>query len=342
MATGVGGVPNDDCAAAAALTVGLGAAVVISGTTLGASDDYTTFCADNDMPAPMDGADVVYEVTVADPGVLHVELDDQTGMNDFQGAISLRKASCETRVGDDDCTVEPELASDLAAGTYWLVIDGNAETSGDFMLTLSVTSPVCGDGVINDLSAGEECDVLPANPVVCNPPGDPEECQFAPANTDLDNCPGQDVFIASPSSTKISGAAHNTCSLNDNQIGTCAGLAGGARDAVYHVTPQNAGTVTFTVGRDANGNSACEICGNNCAPSCGDCFIPILYARKGACDGPTAVEVDCFFDPNFNTTVASISVAVAAFEDVWVFVDSNGDPTVDYTAGPYILEIDFP
>jgi hypothetical protein len=34
-------------------------------------------------------------------------------------------------------------------------------------------------------------------------------------------------------------------------------------------------------------------------------------------------------------------VPVAAGEDVWVFVDSNADATVDYTAGPYILEIDF-
>jgi hypothetical protein len=338
---GTGGIPNDDCPEATPITVGLGGALVVSGTTLNATDNYTTFCADTDLPAPVDNPDVVYELTLTDPGLLHMMLDDQTGTNNFQGAVSLRKQSCDARVADDECTLEEELTSDLAAGTYWLVVDGNGGSSGDFTLTLEVTSPVCGDGILNDASAGEECDLLPPDPGSCNPPGDPDECHFAPANTDLDNCPGQDVSVTSPTSVKLSGAEHNTCALTDNQIGTCASNNAGGREAVYHVVPTNAGTLTFTVGRDANGNEACSVCGAACAPVCGDCFVPILYARKGACEGVAAVEEDCFYDDTFATTVATISVPVSAGEDVWVFVDSNSDATVDYTAGPYILEIDF-
>jgi hypothetical protein len=321
------------------VSLDVGATAVVLGSTTNATDDYTTFCADTTTTA--DAPDLVYAVTLNGGGYLQVDLDDHLGAAEFDAALSLRK-QCDARVGGDDCsntaTTNESLGTDLAAGTYWVVVDGVSGQSGDFSLTMSLAPPVCGDGIVNDLSAGEECDLMPAQPTLCSPPSGPNECQFGPlVDTSVEDCPGFDVFVAPGDDLDVTGEAHNLCALADDHVGTCAGANLGARDAVYHIHPSAAGTLTVMVGRDAAGESACVACGDTCNPDCGPCFVPVLYARKGACSGTSALEAACSYDPSFATTVAAIEVAVAANEDVWVFVDSNYDGP--YTAGPYILEV---
>ena len=336
---GGGAAVNDTCPGTTQ-SLDVGAAVMLTGSTSNANDDYKTFCADTTDAA--DAPDVVFQFTLNGGGKLHLDLDDHTGANEFDGALSLRKSVCDQRIGNDNCanaaTTNESLDVDLAAGTYWVVVDGANNQSGDFSLDATLTAPTCGDGFINGVSAGEECDLVPADPTLCNPPGHPLECKFAPPiDTTVEDCPGFDVFMDVGDDLDVTGAAHNTCPLADNHIGTCAMGNTLGRDAVYHVHPSGAGTLTATVGRAAGGQPACDVCGASCNPSCDICFIPILYARKQACSGATAVEVACAYDSTFMTTVATITVPVAAFEDVWLFVDSNFNG--DYTAGPYILEL---
>ena len=332
---GSGGSADDSCPGTQ-VSLDLGGSTVLLGSTAGAADDYTTFCADN---AGQEGRDVVYQVTLNAGGVLHLGLDDHTGTAEFDGARSLRK-QCDARVGGDECanqsTIDESLEADLAAGTYWVVVDGANGQSGNYALSLELAAPVCGDGIVNDASAGEACD-LPGEPALCHPSGHPQECQFGPLiDSTVDDCPGFDVLIGPGDDLDISGAAHNLCPLVDDHAGSCAGADLGARDAVYHFHPSEAGTLAVVVGRDAFGQPACTSCTDGCDPDCGSCFVPIVYARKGACSGPNAVEVGCFYDPTFATTVATLAIPVVADEDVWVFVDSNyAGP---YTAGPYILE----
>jgi len=332
-------LPAGDTCPGAAVSLDVGASAFLVGSTTNATDDYTTFCGDTTTTP--DGKDVVYAVTLNVGGYLQVDLDDHTGVAEFDGALSLRK-QCDTRAGGDQCsnfgTANESLQADLAAGTYWVVVDGVNGASGNFGLTMNLTAPVCGDGIVNKNSAGEACDLVPNDPTICNPPGHPQQCQFGPlVDTSVEACPGFDVLVAPGDDLDISGAAHNSCPLADDYIGTCAGGDTGGRDAVYHIHPSGAGTLHVMVGRDATGQVACIACGDTCDPDCGICFVPILYARKGACSGPNAVEAACFYDASFSTTVATINVPVVANEDVWVFVDSNYDGP--YSAGPYILEV---
>jgi hypothetical protein len=317
-----------------------GQLLTITSTTLGETDDYTTFCADTTSAA--DAPDVVYAVTLVESGVLTLTLNDHVGTNPFNGSISIRKVACSAENAGDECvnaaTTGETRTLDLAAGTYYVIVDGANQTSGDFTLKLGLAAPVCGDGVVSDKSSTEQCDSNPNKPLICRPPGHAQQCKYVASGTTQDTCPGvlRTANIAAPET--LSGALHNTCPLVDNYIGTCAGGNVGGRESVIHFVPDAAGTLTVTVGNDADGNPACAACGADCSETCGPCFIPVLYARKGACSGASAVEVGCAFDPDFVTTVATLNIPVQPGEDVWVFVDS--DYAGPYTAGPYLLQVD--
>jgi hypothetical protein len=335
--------PENDSCPGTAITLARGQSETVSGSTLDASDDYTSFCAD-DTPSA-DAPDVVFAVTLTQSGVLEILLDDHLGTNEFDGAISIRKVACASENTSDECvnfeTIGEAHRVDLAAGTYSIVVDGAGQSAGDFSLQLSLAAPACGDGITSTSSASEACDIIPVTAqsmLLCREPGHPDECQLVPAvEPSLDTCPGQTQTLTANTTQFITGTAHNTCPLNDDHIGSCAGENVGGRDAVYRVVPDSDGTITATVGNLLGGGSACEACGNDCAESCGTCFVPVLYARKGGCQGVGSTEVACAYDPDFVTTVATITVPVVANEEVWIFVDSNWDG--GYTAGPYVLEL---
>jgi hypothetical protein len=337
---GTGGVPpppvNDTCPGTV-VALDVGASTVLDGTILGAADDYESFCAD--MTITDDNVDVAYQVTLNGGGLLQLDLDDHLGSNEFDGAVSLRKIVCTARNAGDNCSnlaaVNESLDVDLAAGTYWVVIEGANGQTGDFTLSAALAAPVCGNGIVNNESAGEECDLVPNDPAVCNPPGSVDQCKFAgPVNPAVEDCPG--LPVAMPvGSLDLTGPVQNTCTNVDNHVGTCAGPNVGGKDAVYHIVPASSGTLTATVGNDASGQSACVVCPN--CPDCGVCWAPVVYARKGACSGATATQVACQSDPTFASTVMTVTVPVTAGEDVWLFVDGfTGDA---FYAGTYILEL---
>lgn len=324
--------PTDTCPGTA-VTLAPGGSVTGVGTTAGATDDYTTFCGDTDVG--MNAGDVVFELTTSAAGTLRLELDDADG---FDGVVSIRRDACESRVANDECvnfaTDGEDYETDLAAGTYWVVVDGANSTSGAFSLKMSLAAPTCGDGVVNE-SAGEECDPVTPDDT-CFPPGDPEECTLQPPPVaDLETCPGYEVAIAGGQSLVL-GPFNNT-TYADNQIGTCAGANVGGRDNVFQFAPSDDGTLTVTLGNDANtGAPWCDTCGNDACTDGDGCWAFILYARGTACEGGTAVELACAYDPTFTEKTATIDFPVVGGTSYWVVVDSSfAGP---YTAGPYYLD----
>jgi hypothetical protein len=302
------------------------------GTTTGATDDYTTFCGDT--VAGMDAGDVVFQVTTSAPGTFRTVLDD---VGAFDGVVSIRRDTCEARLPNDECvnfaTDGEDYDTDLPAGTYWVVVDGANATAGEFTLEMSLAAAACGDGVVN-ASTGEECDPVTPDDT-CYPPGDPEECTLQPPPVaELETCPGYAVSIDG-GETKLVGPFNNTTYV-DNHIGTCAGANVGGRDNVIQFAPNDTGTLTVTVGNDPNtGQPWCDTCGDTCADGDG-CWAFILYARGVSCEGATAVELDCAYDPDFIQLTATISFPVVGGQTYWVVVDSNG--AGPYSAGPYYLD----
>lgn len=336
--------PVNDLCPGTTSVLDLGQSITLTDSTIGATDDYTSFCADATTAA--DTPDVVFAFTLLQAGVLTLHLDDHLGANQFNGAFSIRKVSCTGENAKDECAnrgpTDETTNTDLAAGTYYVIVDGVNQASGDFTLQASLAAPVCGDGIVSSNSATEQCDLVPTNAKhskVCNPPGHAQQCQYVAAtNISMDTCPGVPRNVTFGAGLEVlSSPSANTCPLADDYLGTCAGGNTDARDAVHRLVADAPGTLTVTVGNDIDGLPACSTCGADCPESCGLCFVPILYARKGACDGPQAVEVACAFDPTFATTVATITIPITeAGENVWIFVDSDYDGP--YTAGPYFLE----
>lgn len=332
-----GAAPANDACPGTAITLGASEFVTIPGSTVNATDDYTTFCADTDPAA--DSPDVVFAVTLSTGGNLTMLLDDHVpGGTAFDGAISVRKQACDQRVAKDDCVnfadTKEKFVKDLAAGTYYVVIDGAGKSAGDFIFTLKLDGAKCGDGIINDASAGEQCDPVPQDDT-CYPPGHPQQCKFKPPPvSDLEKCPGSDVTLQPGVPLKI--GPNNNTNYADNYKGTCPGLDNGGRDHVYRVEPQASGTMTVQVGIDPQtGAPYCDACvGNDCPPGC---WTSALYVRKGACEGAGSTEVACAFDPTFTNLAPKVTVPVNAFESYWVFVDANWGG--DFSSGPYYLDI---
>ncbi|MEJ7734715.1 MAG: hypothetical protein WKG00_36665 [Polyangiaceae bacterium] len=332
---GSGGAPvveGTDTCPGASVTLAPGEAVKGGGTTTGAIDDYTTFCGDTQ--AGMDAGDVVFQVTTSAPGTFRAVLDD---VGAFDGVVSIRRDTCEARAPNDECvnlgTDGEDYTTDLAAGTYWVVVDGANATAGDFTLDMSLAAAVCGDGVVNE-STGEECDPVTSDDT-CFPPGDPEECTFQPPPVaSLQTCPGYEVAIAGDQSLVL--GPFNNGTYNDDQVGSCAGDVGG-RDNVFQFAPSESGLMTVVLGNDAaNGQPWCDTCGNDACTDGDGCWAFTLYAREGACDGGSAVELDCAFDPTFVEKTATVEFPVTGGSTYWVIVDSTYDGP--FTAGPYYLE----
>ena len=330
-------IVGDSCNAPAVVTLKPGNSVAIHGSTMGMADDFTSFCGDTDPAA--DTVDVVYQLRLEGAGLLKLSLDDHTGVDDFDAAMVVRVSECGADWGGDMCVDQSQsgekAALDVAGSSFvWVVVDGVNGGRGEFTLAVDLSAPVCGDGIVNDVSAGEQCDELPLDPNICYPPGHPQQCQFKPpAVLDLESCPGQDVVIGGGEALVL--GPNDTSNYADDAAGSCVGGNLGGRDHVYHFEPQADGTLSLRVGNDvATGAPFCDQCDENGCPA--GCWIPVVYVRQGDCDAALGTEVACAFDDSFSTTVASVQVPVTAFQSYWVFVDSYWDG--DYTAGPYYLE----
>lgn len=134
---------NDTCTAPNALSP-TGGAVTVSGTTTGANDDYAS--CEFGAGAP----DVVYELTVATPQSLSLDLQAATG-SALQPVMTLEGPSLCGPVGPQLlCAGGDSLVAGRAVytlgkidvGQYFLWVDGDYGTTGPFTLRASVGPPV--------------------------------------------------------------------------------------------------------------------------------------------------------------------------------------------------------
>ena len=134
---------NDACGGATALTLGAGRTTVTGSTTSASSDDT---CGS--------GPDVWYRFTLAQRELVYIN----THGSGFDTKLGIRAGSCTattTNCTDDSCaTLQTELAVTLAAGTYYVVVDGFSTASmGSFTLNIEHV-PVGNDGTARLLALG--------------------------------------------------------------------------------------------------------------------------------------------------------------------------------------------
>ncbi len=119
-----GCVTNDVCADA----IDMGGGGTFVGTTAGTANDYDS-CG-----ATSDGPDVVYRFTLAAREIVYLD----TFGSDYDTILSIRDGCAGTEVvggcDDDACGFESQIAMELAAGTYYVVVDGWDGDAGDFFL----------------------------------------------------------------------------------------------------------------------------------------------------------------------------------------------------------------
>jgi hypothetical protein len=120
--------PNDNCGAPAVLSfAGPGSTAYISGTTLGAANDYSAVSC---FPlAPLPGADVVYAFDVISPAALRVS-SDTIGLRFFLTAACGSSAAIACSTGSEPAIL---TTNQLPVGRYYLVVDTTGPSS-DFLL----------------------------------------------------------------------------------------------------------------------------------------------------------------------------------------------------------------
>lgn len=146
---------NDSCAAPEALTFVSGTATVSSSTLQAANDnnafDVSPTCS---TTARQTGRDVVYAMTLAAPQDVTLTVTPGSGST-LNPTLYVRKALCTSQLLGDELVCLQRVGpvtttlTALAAGTYWIWVDGAGGTSGTFTLTATLappTPPPANDG----------------------------------------------------------------------------------------------------------------------------------------------------------------------------------------------------
>ncbi|MBE2248709.1 MAG: hypothetical protein IAE78_04100 [Myxococcus sp.] len=138
---------NDSCASPQALTFSANVATV-SGSTLQAANDNNPFdvsptCSPSGR---QNGRDVVYAFSLAAPQDVTIDVTP-TATSLLRPALYVRSGSCGSQLLGDELVclerVGPARAvlTNLAAGTYWVFVDGAGGTAGDFSLSVTRSAP---------------------------------------------------------------------------------------------------------------------------------------------------------------------------------------------------------
>src|SRR5690606_34137279 len=185
----------------------------------------------------------------------------------------------------DFSSTERVFKRHVDAGTYYLIVDGAAQTAGEYDLTINFTAPVCGDGALNpgedcddgNTSQGDGCDV----------------CTLEPGS--FDSCADPQVFTIDPGHTVLTGTTiGNTHQHTFNKADcTIGGVPPGPDDAgspdrVYRLMPSANGTMTIVLGLDPSGTNAyCDITADSTL-----CWDRVLHVRHVPGMSGTAICVD--------------------------------------------------
>lgn len=145
------------------------------GTTVGATNDSTPSCGSSTNTAP----DRIYSLSV--PALSSLTI---ANTNSFDAAVALFDATCGGTALT--CTDEPETITrtDVAAGTYYYLVDGYSSGSGAYTIAISGT-------IVN----GQSCEgmlatsgALTCGPgYACSGTAGSRTCQVAPCGDGIDN-----------------------------------------------------------------------------------------------------------------------------------------------------------
>ncbi|MGC4116074.1 MAG: hypothetical protein QM765_16115 [Myxococcales bacterium] len=143
-----GGPPaNDDCATAIDITT---ATMPVNGYTTGGTDNSYGTCEGDWYYGydQHDGADVVYsfEITGTDPKNVEISLNRLAGTT-YQPVFYVR-SDCASSSASLELACEPYTSGgsyvrlkNVAPGKYYIIVDGEDETEGDFQLNVGITTP---------------------------------------------------------------------------------------------------------------------------------------------------------------------------------------------------------
>lgn len=138
---------NDSCSSPQALVFSGNTAIVASSTLQAANDnfpfDVSPTCS---TTAKQNGRDVVYTLTLAAPQDVTLEVTP-TASSLLRPVLYVRRNSCTSQVLGDELVCLERVGpvrttlTNLAAGTYFVFVDGAGGTSGDFTLTATRAAP---------------------------------------------------------------------------------------------------------------------------------------------------------------------------------------------------------
>ncbi|MFO0613068.1 MAG: DUF4215 domain-containing protein [Polyangiaceae bacterium] len=358
--TGTGGLPNveaSDACPGNVIELGLDQSIKLTGTTIGAKDDYHEFCADSD-PMTTSAPDVVYQLKTDHYCSFTADIDDG---GTWDSAFELRAMGCADRTGGDECINKTKhLGRELPPGTYFIVVDGAGKTSGAFSLTLNCASPKCGDGILN--SSEEQCDVGTSTPGDgCGDPGTPSACKFettvapdacadiTPTVGTVAIAKGQTVFV--PTALPL----FNTAQGKDDYEGSCSFTGFSGPDQVFAVQPSGSGVLTVVIGRDYNGIDYCQPPGYN-QP---ECWNSVAWIHEADCSNDTAKELtladmptppidgngfgqngnaSCRYSTVATNNVLTLNANVTAGKTYYLFVEGDTPEGAGHS-GPYLLNM---
>jgi len=151
----------------------------IDGTTEGAIDDWIATCGTSTV-TPSAG-DLLYSLEVPDLLSLTIEND-----NAFDAIVSLFDQTCEGAQPELVCSDEPETITrtNLPAGTYYYMVDGDGTAEGEYTITVSgVIAPGASCEVPLALAGALTCDVGYA----CRGTLGSRTCEVSICNDTIDN-----------------------------------------------------------------------------------------------------------------------------------------------------------
>ncbi|HEY3446112.1 MAG TPA: hypothetical protein VGK67_07080 [Myxococcales bacterium] len=142
--TGGSTPPNDTCATAIDITT---ATMPVTGRTTGGTDNSAGSCeGDYYYGGLQDGADVVYsfEITGTDPKTVEITVNRGAGST-YHQAVYVR-SDCATTSSEKACAPYSSGGStvkmkSLAPGKYYVIVDGEDGSAGDFQLTMTMSTP---------------------------------------------------------------------------------------------------------------------------------------------------------------------------------------------------------
>ena len=306
----------------------------------GTSDDYdppqnTVGCGDTDS-----GPDHVYKINTTETGTLRFELTASGGLSStFYVASSVNDGpgTCADYDGMAYFACSPPTLADeiqfenVTPRTFYIFVDGENGTSGDYELTVTLNPATCGDFTVNTLT-NEECDDGNTN----DNDGCDSTCQLEPPPVNTDLCLGETINVLSNSTTSISAT---TLGFNDDYVYMAGPMCTAPLDvppnagpeAVYNFLAPANGTVTASVGFDQSGTvNWCDIFTPGVDPECWDRVLWV--SGPGVCGDPMA-QLACsdlgFFE------VETVTFPVTAGQAYYIMVD--GFNNTQFSRGPFNL-----